>query len=143
MTPTPQPTFARGQDSKTDEEWHKRHIPQPQPLTKDIEVDSTIKDFPKNKNPKEFGREWGNKKAYLTTDIKSALSGLKHDIDGKTYYPLDIFPAITSEQYLAINELLIAKLGITIDRLAANLIRRKADIDLEAVDKYFEAFKDD
>jgi hypothetical protein len=115
----------------------------PKPLTKDKEVDSTIKDFPVNINPREFGREWGNKKAYLTTDIKSALSGLKHEIDGKTHYPLDIFPPITSEQYLAINDLLRAAFGFTLDRVSADLMRRKADIDLEAVDKWFEAFKDD
>ena len=74
----------------------------------------------------------------LTIEVEGAVRGLKEKISGK--YPKDLFPEITKKQYLRINELLLSKMHMSLDRLSANLMRRKERIDLQLVDEWFSAF---
>ena len=68
-------------------------------------------------------------------DVKSAVEWLKSKISNN--YPEDIFLPLTKDDYVKINQCLNQRLGFSLDRLSANIMRLKEKIDLELVDEAF------
>lgn len=73
---------------------------------------------------------------WIKDSVQSAKRLLKQKIGNN--YPKDIFTPISDKEYMKINELLKKEMGFPIDRVSADLMRIKGQIDIEMIDACFQ-----